>query len=42
MKESEKPEAYGGGLNLKGVVGLTLQSTLIEIKEWTPKLRERH
>lgn len=40
MKESEKLEACGGGLNLKSVVGLTLQSSLMEIREWTPELRE--
>ncbi|PKU32760.1 wd repeat- and fyve hypothetical protein [Limosa lapponica baueri] len=38
MKELKKLEAYGWGLNLKEVVGLTPQSSLIEIREWTPKL----
>lgn len=38
LKESKKLEAYGWGLNPKEVVGLTLQSSLIEIREWTPKL----
>lgn len=38
MKKSEKMEACGWGLNVKGVVELTLQSSLIEIRESAPNL----
>lgn len=41
MKEL-KSEDYYWGLNLNGIVGMTMQSALIEIKDWTPKVQERH